>query len=256
MNGPGERPFKALWRELVKERWKPRNFSGHSSHHSYVKPGVSCGLRADKNGVGYFVGEESLMVYARQAGLFHLPVEVGIPRLSSVQRPRMGKQVAYTSEVQHGALPSAQDKPVPDYTEHVVSDQVYIPDDKEYSDTAKSEVYTKPDERSDTLDDFDGEEFLAALRSEALFEPTASDNINVVEEPILDEYNLEDDESAFEEQGNDFGDYESDIESDPEFEDESVLFEQDDDEMRVLGNSRWDIYDEAHGGKSVLNRIY
>ncbi|KAI9991443.1 hypothetical protein PInf_019124 [Phytophthora infestans] len=70
--------------------------------------------------------------------------------------------------------------------------------------------------------------------------------------PILDEYNLEDDESAFEEQGNDFGDYESDIESDPQFKDESVLFEQDDDEMRVLGNSRWDIYDEAHGRRMKI----
>ncbi|KAF4137359.1 hypothetical protein GN958_ATG13416 [Phytophthora infestans] len=64
-----------------------------------------------------------------------------------------------TSDVQDGALP----------------DETYIPDDIEFSDAAESKVDAKPDERSDTLNNFDGETFLDALRSEDLFEPASSD---------------------------------------------------------------------------------
>ncbi|KAE8874894.1 hypothetical protein PF005_g22667 [Phytophthora fragariae] len=48
MNGPGEKTFKQLWRELCKEGWKPRKPTGMANDHRYVKPGsTAASMKAD-----------------------------------------------------------------------------------------------------------------------------------------------------------------------------------------------------------------
>jgi hypothetical protein len=54
MNGPGEKTFKQLWRELCKEGWKPRKPSGIAKDHRYVMPGVKGRLDESRRGLDIF----------------------------------------------------------------------------------------------------------------------------------------------------------------------------------------------------------
>lgn len=56
MNGPGEKTFKQLWRELCKEGWKPRKPTGMAKDHRYVKPGVKGRLDEGRRGIDFFEG--------------------------------------------------------------------------------------------------------------------------------------------------------------------------------------------------------
>lgn len=106
------------------------------------------------------------------------------------------------------------------------------------------------------IDEFDGENFMDALRGEKLFGSVAVDDVNLCDE-------AEDDNDSI---GCDFDDeldvpvspredYESEVESDSDCEEDSELFVQADEDMRRLGASGWNIYDEQNSGKSVVYRI-
>ncbi|POM66722.1 Hypothetical protein PHPALM_17369 [Phytophthora palmivora] len=113
---------------------------------------------------------------------------------------------------------------------------------------------------ADDVGVFDSDYFMEALRREQLFGPVAVDDVNVGEEMISDD----------EEDADDGGDaldvpaasleYESDVDSDGDFEDDSDTFEQDDDAMRGLS---WRIFDQARsyelkltGATDFYNGLY
>ncbi|KUF86785.1 hypothetical protein AM588_10002325 [Phytophthora nicotianae] len=102
------------------------------------------------------------------------------------------------------------------------------------------------------LDSFDRDDFLDV---ENLFGPVAADDINVAVESFAYGAESEDDEETFDEAGNDEEEYADEVESDPVFDDESGVFQQDDAAMRGLGESGWKIYDQDHCGKAVGYRI-
>ncbi|EGZ17085.1 hypothetical protein PHYSODRAFT_502318 [Phytophthora sojae] len=56
MNGPGEKTFKQLWRELCKEGCKARKPTGVAKDHRYVKPGIKGRLDGAKRGIDFFEG--------------------------------------------------------------------------------------------------------------------------------------------------------------------------------------------------------
>ncbi|OWY91317.1 hypothetical protein PHMEG_00040147 [Phytophthora megakarya] len=60
MNGPGEKSFKQLWRELSKAGWKARKPTGIATDHRYVKPGIKGRLEDFKRGRDFFVGKHPL----------------------------------------------------------------------------------------------------------------------------------------------------------------------------------------------------
>lgn len=65
MNGPYEKTFKQLWRELSKQGWKSRKPKGLSVDFTYVKPGVAGSLDAAQRRVDHFVGKLALNCYLK-----------------------------------------------------------------------------------------------------------------------------------------------------------------------------------------------
>ncbi|KAI9998425.1 hypothetical protein PInf_002812 [Phytophthora infestans] len=126
----------------------------------------------------------------------------------------------------------------PEYTEQG-SDSACIPEDPELDTSVNSSERG----RHIGVDTFDTEGFIDAMRTEVLFGPLATDDIRVSSEPFPDDAESDDEDDA----------YDSEIESDTEFEDESELFRQDDDAMRQLGLSGWKLYDENHSGELQLD---
>ncbi|POM75938.1 hypothetical protein PHPALM_6887 [Phytophthora palmivora] len=99
------------------------------------------------------------------------------------------------------------------------------------------------------LDVFDTDHFMEALQTEKLFGPLEADDVNLCKEPFHDEDEVDDGEDALDVPLADHSDYESDVDSDEDFEDDSDAFQQDYVAMRTLGDSGWKIYDELHCGK-------
>ncbi|POM76387.1 Hypothetical protein PHPALM_6377 [Phytophthora palmivora] len=56
MNGPGEKTFKQLWRQLSGEGWKACKPTGLSVDFTYLKPGVKGRLNKSQRGVEIFIG--------------------------------------------------------------------------------------------------------------------------------------------------------------------------------------------------------
>ncbi|KAG1685457.1 hypothetical protein DVH05_008347 [Phytophthora capsici] len=103
------------------------------------------------------------------------------------------------------------------------------------------------------IDEFDSPEFIDAMRSEQLFGAVDADDVNVSREALPCQEEVESISDPVDDPLPDY--YESEVDSDSDFDDESHLFEQDNDAMRVLTASGWDLYDERHSCKSVLYRI-
>ncbi|POM72432.1 hypothetical protein PHPALM_10850 [Phytophthora palmivora] len=109
---------------------------------------------------------------------------------------------------------------------------------------------TKTDTGNDNaLDVFDTDHFMEALRTERLLGPLEADDVNLCKEPFRDEDEVDDGEDALDVPSADHSDYESDVDSDEDFEDDSDAFQQDDVAVRTLRESGWKIYDEFHCGK-------
>ncbi|POM60427.1 hypothetical protein PHPALM_30725 [Phytophthora palmivora] len=89
------------------------------------------------------------------------------------------------------------------------------------------------------VDVLDTDHFMEALRTEGLFGPLKADDVNPCKEPFHDEDEFDDGEDALDVPSADHSDYESDVDSDEDFEDDSDAFQQDDVAMRTLGDSGW-----------------
>ncbi|POM62847.1 hypothetical protein PHPALM_27940 [Phytophthora palmivora] len=112
----------------------------------------------------------------------------------------------------------------------------------EYAILDAEEEFKSEEGVADDVGVFDSVYFMDALRRGQLFGPVTVDDTKVGEEMISD------DEEDADDGGDALGvpaaspEYESDVDSDGDFEDDSDTFEQDDDAMRGL---RWRIFDQA-----------
>ncbi|POM77589.1 Hypothetical protein PHPALM_5006, partial [Phytophthora palmivora] len=218
-------------------------------------------------------GENELMAFARKNGLLLLlPLSVPIadavtPTLPPLAAPEpvpaqslpssangVGGSPIQPTTLEEPATRLAQEHSLdkssptaetsaPDVTEEVVDTTSSILYPTEQPLAGKG-VSTGHD--SDYLEMFDGDQFMDALRTESLFGPVATDDINLCDSRDVV---AEDEDAAVSDE--ELGvpaslavEYDSDIVSDSDFEDESELFEQDDSAMRELGVSGWTIYDE------------
>ncbi|KUF79814.1 hypothetical protein AM587_10001746 [Phytophthora nicotianae] len=92
---------------------------------------------------------------------------------------------------------------------------------------------------------------MAALRSKRLFGDVVDDDVNICEDVVRDEG---EDDGVNEEAMDVLAalmEFESDVDSDVEFEDKSDAFQQDDDAMRRL---EWRVYDQAHSVVRSVSR--
>ncbi|POM62836.1 hypothetical protein PHPALM_27959 [Phytophthora palmivora] len=93
-------------------------------------------------------------------------------------------------------------------------------------------------ESANGLGGFDRDDFLVSMCSVNQFGPSTIDDVNVTGEYCSYSRESDDDEdSAFDEIGSDQEAYADEVESDPDFDDESDLFAQDDDAMRALSTA-------------------
>ncbi|ETP42845.1 hypothetical protein F442_10276 [Phytophthora nicotianae P10297] len=115
---------------------------------------------------------------------------------------------------------------------------------------AEGEEESKND--GDTRNDFGpSDSFMAALRSKRLFGDVVDDDVNICEDVVRDEG---EDDGVNEEAMDVLAalmEFESDVDSDVEFEDKSDAFQQDDDAMRRL---EWRVYDQAHSDELQLDK--
>ncbi|RLN85408.1 hypothetical protein BBJ28_00015647 [Nothophytophthora sp. Chile5] len=100
------------------------------------------------------------------------------------------------------------------------------------------------------FDMYDSEHFMDALRSEEVFEPVASDDINLSATPLPVEYGSEEDSEVGEEDDmDDLTEYVPDVaSSDSDEEDEPITFDVPENELRDIGASGWESYDADHCG--------
>ncbi|ETP40057.1 hypothetical protein F442_12553 [Phytophthora nicotianae P10297] len=147
--------FQLMWYQLTKQGWSFRKSVGLSNDQRYVPPD---GNVKGTEGVDVFVGEKSLVKHyeaiteERQC----VPESCEVPFPSEAVRVTDSGQFA-----------------VPDVMEDVVeSAEDDIPEE------FQREATRARDSRFVTLDDFDSEDFLTALRRDRLFEPLDSDDLN------------------------------------------------------------------------------
>lgn len=233
------------------------------------------------------------MMFARTEGMLELKLPLPPPKKLAAASARVlietpTTQAAAASEAPAGTLANQADATqraspltmaAADTTEAVSSPAARSPDEEathssgegsnlEYAEQGSDNACIQEDPELDTsvnssesgrhigVDAFDTEGFIDAMRTEVLFGPLATDDINVSSEPFPDDGESDDEDDAVAPPSAVCVEYESEIESDTEFEDESELFRQDDDAMRQLGLSGWKLYDENHSGnKSVCYRI-
>ncbi|POM70224.1 Hypothetical protein PHPALM_13367 [Phytophthora palmivora] len=96
------------------------------------------------------------------------------------------------------------------------------------------------------LEAFDSPHFIDAMRAERLFGPVAADDVNISEHPLAPEEEVESISDPVDAPANLSDYYESEVESDYEFEDESSGFAQDDTVMRAMAATGWEVYDQHH----------
>ncbi|ETN04199.1 hypothetical protein PPTG_23639 [Phytophthora nicotianae INRA-310] len=207
-----EKAFKLLWRSLTKAGWRARPSTGLNSGHTYVKPGVKGQLQEDRAGVEYFVGPKALWTFATREGL--IPPLSSPPRsFANTGRPPMGKQAAYAAAQKR--LP-----PVPPIFNSTTS-AVTAPTEQGGGVNVTNAV---------DLDAFDSPPAHALVSQE---------EAESVSDPVEAPVDLSDS-------------YESEVELDNEFEDDSSEFAQDDAAMRAMASSGWEIYDQNHSSDLQL----
>ncbi|GMF50293.1 unnamed protein product [Phytophthora fragariaefolia] len=262
--------FKRLWSALIKAGWKARPPLGLNSEHTYTL--MRCGL------------------LPKREGLIPSPPS---PRRSSltIGRPPMGKGAAYAAAQRRMAAETLSSGVVnssvvtdteqgDDVDDVMVADTEQGGDDVDVNapvaiedanlDTERDPTDFEEEKEEDTigagntsgsgLDAFDSLHITDAMRCERLFGPVDADDINISEdfvepkeevESVSDPVNAPEYLSVPHESAIDS--YESDLESDDEFKDDSSLFEQDYVAMRAMGASGWDIYDRNHSGDLQLD---
>ncbi|GMF14491.1 unnamed protein product [Phytophthora fragariaefolia] len=96
------------------------------------------------------------------------------------------------------------------------------------------------------LDAFDSPRFIDAMRAERLFGPVAADDVNINEHRLAPEEEVKSISDPVDAPADLSDYYESEVESDDEFEDESSEFAQDDTVMRAMAATGWEVYDQHH----------
>ncbi|POM70679.1 Hypothetical protein PHPALM_12849, partial [Phytophthora palmivora] len=276
--------FKRLWRALVKTGWKARPPSGLDTEHTYVKPGVKGRLQKDKAGVDYFVGPLLSHPPRKQANLGRPPMGKqaayeatqkqmpapsqstgavdGTAAVNTEQAGGVNMTVPADTE-QAGGLdinvavdteqPGDYNETVPADTEQVGGGNVTVTTDTEQDGgmedgaAANAEQYTAGLPNGEiALEAFDSLYFIEAMRAEMLFGPVAADDVNISEHPLAPEEEVESISDPVDAPANLSDYYESEVESDYEFEDESSGFAQDDTVMRAMAATGWEVYDQHH----------
>ncbi|KAJ8531744.1 hypothetical protein ON010_g14218 [Phytophthora cinnamomi] len=196
MNGPGEKKFKRLWRELTATGWKERKPKGFSVDYSYVKPGVAGRLDVSKMGVDFFVG----VFYTGAFVAGHVAYSCCFPAINNRRRPstyadngvtRNGSLLsrkAIVHDVPERATPSSL------RCEQLIglcfggeSDDtdfiVLSPTELAVPVLAATELPVKAssnyDQRFIRSQPYDDDAFLDALPKDTLFGTTVSDDINL-----------------------------------------------------------------------------
>ncbi|EEY60504.1 uncharacterized protein PITG_13206 [Phytophthora infestans T30-4] len=214
LGSPNEKPFKQLWRELSKAGWKARKPKGLSADFTYVMPSVTGRLDAEKRGVKYFVGEQELMTFGRRQELLELsplpslPARIPMGKNAALARRRAPVEEVLPAEEQ--AAPTLEVTPTPPTppssfpprtsasTPPTQASQAIQPDtEQEGGSTTTSMEDPEYDVRSgheradeskserddfNGIDEFDGENFMDALRGEKLFGSVAVDDVNLCDE--------------------------------------------------------------------------
>ncbi|ETP14739.1 hypothetical protein F441_10311 [Phytophthora nicotianae CJ01A1] len=239
MNAPDEKTFKMLWHELKKTDWDSRRPKGLAEAH-VRNPGVKGRLDNWKRGEEYFFGV----------------TPPGLVPLLSPATPVSG--LALPEPVADPEVPAPASEPAPPVS---CSEPVSLVDDMEPEsplpvNTNTEECPAEGEEESkndgDTRNDFGpSDSFMAALRSKRLFGDVVDDDVNICEDVVRDEG---EDDGVNEEAMDVLAvlmEFESDVDSDVEFEDKSDAFQQDDDAMRRL---EWRVYDQAHSDELQLDK--
>ncbi|ETK78371.1 hypothetical protein L915_15583 [Phytophthora nicotianae] len=251
--------FRKLWNKLIKSGWKARQPTVLEVDYTFVKPGVVGKLRKNQRNADNFIGPKELWKYATREGLVTdaLQHDAAPPP----KKPPMGKLAAYAAAKQRantlqskpGVVGTANAKATPHEGASVTST---TPVATEQAATATSTTATATEQEATATSTtaaateqegvMGGHSSTATSRKQGEFHEEPTDDINVAGESFAYGAESEDDEETFDETGNDEEEYADEVESDPEFEDESDLFQQDDPAMRELGKSGWKIYDQDH----------
>ncbi|KUF81618.1 hypothetical protein AM587_10011131 [Phytophthora nicotianae] len=99
-----------------------------------------------------------------------------------------------------------------------------------------------------SLDVFDSPHFIDAMRTERLFGPLDADDVNIAEHYLEPREDVESVRDPVDTPVDLSDSYETEVESDDDFEDDSNEFGQDDTAMRAMAASGREIYDQNHCG--------
>lgn len=148
---------------------------------------------------------------------------------------------------------------IPEDTEQAGPAGVHILSDTEFDDTASVGHGKEESKRgsgvANGLDEFDCDSYMDALRGELLFDKIDPADINVGYGSASDVSSELGTEEELDVPAEPESVYESEVDSDSDFDDDSSAFLQDDTNMRQLTATGWDIYDEHHSGKCSTYRI-
>ncbi|ETM44795.1 hypothetical protein L914_10006 [Phytophthora nicotianae] len=252
MNAPDEKTFKMLWHELKKTDWDSRRPKGLAEAH-VRNPGVKGRLDNWRRGEEYFFARD---VRHRSCDESAGVTPPGLVPLLSPATPVSG--LALPEPVADPEVPAPASEPAPPVS---CSEPVSLVDDMEPEsplpvNTNTEECPAEGEEESkndgDTRNDFGpSDSFMAALISKRLFGDVVDDDVNICEDVVRDEG---EDDGVNEEAMDVLAalmEFESDVDSDVEFEDKSDAFQQDDDAMRRL---EWRVYDQAHSDELQLDK--
>ncbi|OWZ18263.1 hypothetical protein PHMEG_0007674, partial [Phytophthora megakarya] len=170
MNGPGEKTFKQLWRELTKDGWKARKPKGLAKDHSYVKSGAW---------TPHSTAPITLLVHllvARSARVSCVVLEDTEQGVALGDIPEDTEQVirSIQEDTEYGAMVVGAIPESPELRCRV---------DYSGEDEAKSESDVhETDGTGVDFEVFDSDRFMEGLRAEKLFGRTAADDVNLVEE--------------------------------------------------------------------------
>ncbi|ETP36128.1 hypothetical protein F442_15841 [Phytophthora nicotianae P10297] len=237
--------FRKLWNKLIKSGWKARQPTVLEVDYTFVKPGVVGKLRKNQRNADNFIGPKELWKYATREGLVTdaLQHDAAPPP----KKPPMGKLAAYAAAKQRaknlqpmpGVVWTANAEAATEQGATVISTAAAA---TEQGAAVTSRITTATEQEGV----MGGHSSTATSRKQGEFHEEPTDDINVAVESFAYGAESEDDEETFDEAGNDEEEYADEVESDPVFDDESGVFQQDDAAMRGLGESGWKIYDQDH----------
>ncbi|ETO99968.1 hypothetical protein F441_22605 [Phytophthora nicotianae CJ01A1] len=264
--------FRKLWNKLIKSGWKARQPTGLEVDYTYVKPGVVGKLRKNQLNAEYFIGPKELWEYAKREGLVTDVLQYDAAPPS--KKPPMGKLAAYAAAKQRantlqskpGVVGTANAKATPHEGASVTST---TPVATEQAATATSTTATATEQEatatSTTAAATEQEGVMGGHSSTA----TSRKQGEFHEEPSRKTQQMIWTAST----AMTFWTWKTSLvplqqmismsrlsllpmvlslrtmrklESDPVFDDESGVFQQDDAAMRGLGESGWKIYDQDH----------